>query len=524
MSQQPSFILFIADQLRADNLGCYGHPLARTPHIDAIAVDGLTFDRFYVASPVCMPNRVSLMTGRMPSISGVRENGVPMAQDYVSFVDLLRDAGYQTALCGKSHLQNFTGNPPVAPAKQRKDGFRLPPKELRSARRINLDDPVYDQEDPSYWADPQAAVQTPFYGFDHVDLVVGHGDNLGGNYRQWLLQRNPDAMSLIGPENQLPHDYTCPQAVRTAVPEELYSTTYIAECAADWLKRLDPERPFFLMVSFPDPHHPFNPPGRYWDMFSPDDMPVPEAFHRKDWDAPPHVQQLFQDRAAGRSNLAGMGTFGCSAREAQEAQALTLGMLAMIDDAVGQVMQALKDSGRDGNTTIMFTSDHGDNLGDHGLLLKGPEAYEPVIRVPFLWRAPEERGCGMRTQRIGQTLDIGACILEKARIEPFDGFQGRSLFGPEERKAALVQYDHQRPLTALAGPPRVHSLRTDRYRLSIFHGQDWGELYDLQLDPGEFVNRWDHPEFAAIRAGLIEQMLRLEIDAIDRAPRPTRQA
>ena len=110
---RPNFVLFITDQQRADFLGCYGHPVLRTPHIDSIAARGTAFDRFHVASPVCMPNRASLMTGRMPSVHGVRSNGIPLSINAVTFVDLLRDAGYATALIGKSHLQNFTPHGPI---------------------------------------------------------------------------------------------------------------------------------------------------------------------------------------------------------------------------------------------------------------------------------------------------------------------------------------------------------------------------------------------------------------------------
>src|SRR3954449_2948697 len=106
-----NFLLFITDQHRADFLGCYGHPVLRTPHIDAIAARGTAFDRFYVATPVCMPNRASLMTGRMPSVHGARANGIPLSRSQHTFVELLAAAGYRTALIGKSHLQNFNGMP-----------------------------------------------------------------------------------------------------------------------------------------------------------------------------------------------------------------------------------------------------------------------------------------------------------------------------------------------------------------------------------------------------------------------------
>src|SRR5436309_1367205 len=139
MSKFPSFILFITDQQRADFLGCYGHPVLRTPHIDSIATKGTLFSRFYVASPVCMPNRASLMTGRMPSVHGVRSNGIPLSMQAVTFVELLRNAGYRTALVGKSHLQNFTAWPPLIKRPPPRPDYHEPAPHLRQAVRWNLD-------------------------------------------------------------------------------------------------------------------------------------------------------------------------------------------------------------------------------------------------------------------------------------------------------------------------------------------------------------------------------------------------
>src|SRR5436190_23410852 len=111
MNDRPNILFFITDQLRADHLGCYGNTTIRTPAIDQLAARGVTFDRFYVASPVCQPNRATLMTGRMPSLHGVRHNGIELSLEETTFVDVLREAGYRTALVGKAHLQNITGAP-----------------------------------------------------------------------------------------------------------------------------------------------------------------------------------------------------------------------------------------------------------------------------------------------------------------------------------------------------------------------------------------------------------------------------
>jgi arylsulfatase A-like enzyme len=529
VSKGPNFILFITDQHRADFLGCYGHPVLRTPHIDSIAANGTAFDRFYVVSPVCMPNRASLMTGRMPSVHGVRSNGIPLSMNAVTFVELLREAGYRTALIGKSHLQNFTSGPPLVKRPPARQGYHEPSRDLVEALRTDLGGPSYEQETPEYWSASAARVRTPFYGFDHVSLVRAHGDRPGGDYDRWLAERDRDAKALLGPENCLPHGYTVPQAYRTAIPAELYATAFIGDRAEAYLRDADADAPFFLMVSFPDPHHPFNPPGKYWDMYKPEQFEVPEAFRRNDWTPPALIRNVIAEREAGKANLAGMNTIAVSAREAQEARALTCGMIACIDDAIGGVLRALEQSGRGRDTVVMFTSDHGDHLGDHRLMLKGAEQYQSIVRVPFIWSDPQARDYPARTDALASTLDISATVLDRARIEPFSGIQGRNLTpvlqgGAAPRDSVFIQYDHQHPSPGTDVPPRVHTLIDRRYRVSVFHGTGWGELYDLEADPGEFDNRWDDPAHAATRAQMTERLLLAEIEHVDRVPLPTRRA
>ncbi|MCC7182352.1 MAG: sulfatase-like hydrolase/transferase, partial [Rhodocyclaceae bacterium] len=221
----------------------------------------------------------NVMTGRMPAVHGVRSNGIPLSQDCVTFVDLLRDAGYDTALIGKSHLQNFTSAPALSHPAPARAGYRQPSPGLRQATRIDLTGATYGQEHPAYWAKPGAHIGTSFYGYGHVEIVTSHGDAVDGDYREWLRAKDPSALALLGPENSAPHDYVVPQAYRTRIPEELYSTNYLAERAEAYFKAQKADAtPFFLTVSFPDPHHPFNPPGKYWDMYRPEQFPVPEAF------------------------------------------------------------------------------------------------------------------------------------------------------------------------------------------------------------------------------------------------------
>jgi arylsulfatase A-like enzyme len=204
-------------------------------------------------------------------------------------------------------------------------------------------------------------------------------------------------------------------------------------------------------------------------------------------------------------------------------------MIACIDDAVGQVLAALERSGRADNTVVIFTSDHGDHLGDHRLMLKGAEHYQSIVRVPFIWADPKGANGAKRTDALASTMDIPATVLDRARIEAYSGMQGKSLLpaierGEAVRDSVFIQYDHQASSPGTNEPARVHSLIDDRYRLSVFHGTGWGELYDLKNDPGEFDNLWDDPAHAAVHARMVERLLLAEIEHIDRVPLPTRRA
>jgi arylsulfatase A-like enzyme len=204
-------------------------------------------------------------------------------------------------------------------------------------------------------------------------------------------------------------------------------------------------------------------------------------------------------------------------------------MIACIDDAIGGVLRALDQTARAGDTVVMFTSDHGDHLGDHRLMLKGAEQYQSIVRVPFIWSDPQATNRPAVADTLASTLDISATVLDRARIEPFSGMQGRSLLpafsgATAVRDSVFIQYDHQYPSPGTDVSPRVHTLIDRRYRLSVFHGTGWGELYDLEADPGEFENLWDDPTQASTRARMVERLLLAEIEHVDRVPLPTRRA
>ena len=190
---RPNFLLFITDQQRADHVGCYGNEIVRTPNTDGLAARGLAFDRFYVACPICMPNRATLMTGRMPSVNGVFTNGLPLPLEAITFVDLLRAAGYRTALLGKSHLQNMLPTLVDESTYPIRGPGESPPAALREAHARRTTGRDYERERSDLWVkNPGRQVDTPHYGFDHVRFANLHGDRVQGHYTGWLAERHPD--------------------------------------------------------------------------------------------------------------------------------------------------------------------------------------------------------------------------------------------------------------------------------------------------------------------------------------------
>jgi arylsulfatase A-like enzyme len=265
-------------------------------------------------------------------------------------------------------------------------------------------------------------------------------------------------------------------------------------------------------------------------MYRPSDMALPPSFDHGNRPLSRPVAWALAQRESGKADTTSQAAFAVDEREAREAMALSCGMIAMIDDAIGRVLARLAASGLANDTIVIFTTDHGDFLGDHRLMLKGPAHYEAITHVPFIWAEP-----GARPPRssdfLGGTLDIAPTILDRARIAPYNGMQGKSLVPaingepPQTaRDSMVIEDDQQRAVLGFTSSPRLRTLVTPRYRLTIAHGDAWAELYDRRNDPHEMDNLFDDPAHRGLRAELMEKLAYRQMELADRSPLPIGRA
>ena len=502
---QPNILFIITDQLRPDHTGFGGNNIVKTPNLDRLAEKSMQFDRTFTAHPICGPSRRTLLTGRMPSTHRAWDNGTPLDWDANTFVRVLRTNGYRTGHIGKSHIQEMFDVPPDM--QDAPDLFFLSGEgeAVNPKREDGWDAWEYGGRHREEWVE----MPEDYYGFDHVELVCGHNDRPGGHYIHWARERGLDESTMGGPQNALKRYDSWNQIYQSSTPEELYPTSYVTERSVAFLEKAQADdRPFFLFASFPDPHHPFSPPGHYYDMYDADEIPLPATFYDSHEDSMPYVQELVANRG---NDHRGPFPFCMDEDQYRKATAVEYGSITMLDEAVGKLLATLERLGLDDNTVIVFTSDHADAFGDHGLMLKHAIHYLGVLQVPLLIHAP-----GMaagKCDSLVSLLDIGQTMLDLASCPEYKGMQGHSLSpilaGSAEsvRDRVLVEEGMPVDVTGLGSAYCLRTLVTDDARLTIYDGFEHGELFDLRRDPDEMNNLFAKPEGRELRAEMMEKLL-----------------
>lgn len=505
-SRRPNVLFICTDQQRADHVGFGGNDIVRTPNLDAIAARSTVFDRAYVANPVCMPNRSSILTGRLPSAHGVVFNDRSLDWGANTFVRQLADAGYRTKHVGKAHIQVHQ----------------------RQFFPAASDEPVGRQARPAGWDDlesiPRYLDNDPgpvrdFYGFEEAEFCLGHGAAIGGHHLRWALDRGLDP-SLAGGGPKGPaadRSDAWWQVLRPAYDAGLHSTEFVTDRALDFIESAgddDGDQPWFLFASYPDPHHPFAPPGEWYDRHAAEDMVVPESFHDSIDDLPQFLRDMTADRGA-------RGPMRIDEPALRAAMAAEYGSIELIDDSVGRLIDALARSGQADDTVIVFTSDHGDMFGDHGFMLKGGLVFEGTTRVPLLIARPA--ASGSRTSSLASSLDIGSTLLDIAGARSYDGVQGTSLAPILDDPHATVR-DHvlieedvpDYGLWANAVPAHSRTIVTADARYTRYSTGE-GELYDLAADRLERSNVVDQSSHSGLRGAMTERLVDGLVAAADYA-------
>jgi len=468
----PNILLICCDEMRGDAMGCAGNPVVQTPNLDQLAAEGASWQRCYATQPTCTPSRASFFTGCYASAVRSRMVGCWTPDDPRFLPHAFHREGYHTAAIGKIHL--VPQNQEVEWQKERfeKDGH--------------------------------------YYGFREVDLVNGHGDNcFGPGFTPWLDERCPDWRERRQSRKRLRDAVS--SCYEWPFTPESHSGNYLVEKTREFFSRKQ-DQPFFLNVSFADPHYPFTVPEPFASMYRPEDMPppAPGISHSRN---PAEVEVL----ATATDPVHVIGTHAkCSnysLEDWQTIKAIYYGMISQMDHQVGQILDALEKSGHADDTVVVFLSDHGDYLGDHGIYGKGL-SYEGSIRVPLMFRGPGIQP-GLRLGGVGTLLDLAPTLLEFAGISEPEGVQGISrkglLAGGDQpfRDAVLVENDDDRT------PMRMRTLVAEDWKLTVFAGREWGQLYHLPTDPGELNNRWQDPECAGVLHALRQRMLEEVILSVD---------
>ena len=472
MRDRPNILFIFADQHRHDALGCAGNEQIETPNLDSLAATGVRFRTAWCQSPICQPSRAALITGRYPHELGVMRNfGPDMDERWPTFMKRLQQAGYTTANIGKTHYYA--------------EGLAEPDGEVDMRAH-----------------GPRVAA----FGFDHVveefDRYVHALDGVRTPYTEYLQSEGAydayrDQIKAIWRLTERHWD-----GVTSPLTKAQDLTSFLTREAQSWLAQQTSERPFFLQLAYVQPHVPLMGDPEWASHYR--DMEIPRG-PASPGEANVPVWQDYLDWCAHHAN-ADLLSDDYVLKGARQYYA----MISLIDECVGQLVAQLEAQGLLDNTWIVYSSDHGEMLGDHGLMAKF-NFYQASVQIPLIIRP-----AGGSEPRVSDSLaalvDVGPTLLDVAEAAPLDEARGRSLLpalrGNVDGRSYL--FSEIQTQTRKAPAPRFRAIRNHRYRLTLeTNSQTPCELFDLQEDPDELDNRVADPALTAVQAELTEQLRRI---------------
>ena len=498
MPDRPNILLITSDQQHWNTLGTINERL-QTPALDRLCAEGTRFERAYCNNPVCSPSRSTMITGMYPSWHGCWTIGVKLPEDVPTVGDVFQQHGYDTALIGKAHFQPLASEP--------------------GQESIECQPTLRDLD---FWR----GFHGPWYGFGHVEVARNHADesHVGQHYALWMEEKGlhnwrdyfqpwpPPSVEDRSQYWEVGRQYTWD------LPEAFHYTTWTAErTIANIEQAVEQNKPFFTWASFHDPHPPYLVPEPWASMYRPEDMEpgrlvtgeldqMPSHF-RKTQESTPDFSMYRETPYANH----GFHSHLMDEEKLRKNMAVYYGMISFMDQQIGRILNALDRLGIADNTLVVFTTDHGHFLGQHGLIAKGAFHYEDLLRLPFIVRYPGYVPAGRTSTSLQALIDLPSTFLAAAGL-PIPGImQGVDQLpvwrgeAAQERDEVIVEFRHQ--------PTAVH-LRTyidERYKLTVYRDQSYGELFDLVEDPDELRNRWDDPSYAETRCRLFQRFVNAEL-------------
>lgn len=488
VNKKPNIVFITTDQQHWNTIHILGNEKISTPNLDRLAENGVAFERAYVASPVCSPSRSSIITGEYPSRHGCWNIGVELDENRTTLGGILQNEGYVTGLYGKAHFK------PVL----KEGSFEAPPN-------------IHNRE---FWKN----FKGPYYGFEHVGMVHGHSDedsSHGMHYGVWLEKQGINPKDYFGPGGG--H-----REGAWDLPEEYHYTRWTADQTIEFMETKTSSDPFFVWCSFQDPHNAFLCPEPWNSLYDPDDMPPFNMREGEMEDKPRIHQYLIADKLheldvnvtsdpghdTGGIQCLGKTNYNIGEERAKKWLASYYGMISLIDHHVGRILDKVEELGLAENTLIVFTSDHGDYAGNHGLWLKGPIHYEDILRVPFLAQWPGTIPKGKRTKSLISLVDVAPTILDICGVNEQKTMQGISQFevlkSPDQPLRDWCLVENRAEPTFY-----VKTLVMDQYKLNYYLGRDEGELYDLERDPNEFTNLFNLKEYESVKLKMFIKLIEI---------------
>lgn len=464
MDKRCNILWIMTDQQKSTALSSLGGPRHMTDNLDAFADDAVMFENAYTPCPVCGPARASLKTGLYPPATGIVKNWVDFKEG-ISFLPAeLQRAGYQTGMAGKLHF--------------------YPPEKSEYGFEVNhLSDAPYSV----YSDDP-----------DHSEYVKW----LRANYHE----KGVDPVDLFNAD-ELSYDddlkrFILGSGFRT---KEEHETAWTEKCTIDFLKSRDKSRPFFFYCSYFGPHQPYKAPSPYDKWISPDEIKLPRSFYKDYKKGCPvferNTRKIYEHVKESISES-----------DAKEVIAQYYGQVNMIDESIGRVLDYMKEAGLYDDTLIIFSSDHGDHLAEHGLFFKG-QMYDSCVKVPLMIKLPGQRD-GRRSRRVVNTIDLYSTVLELTGAENLNqGIESKSML-PLLHDDSAAWPDES---LSIIGDDKAHAmtmLRKGSIKLIRYPDGDGAvyEMYDLDDDPEEihdiYPERSNDTETEAMRAELDSWSLR----------------